>query len=362
MNILTEKAVCFLKEQIKKRNYSVHPLNPPCSDGCSLWRKRPAGDKTGISIAGGELRGWKRYVPRHTLHTADPVDFLHRVVLCFLFSLVLQGCYEPVEGCLDPSATNFDLDADEACLNDCCEYPDLQIRFQHVWAYPDTTLPLRLDTFYHDGQDQPFRIEQIRYYWSDVRPIRPDGSPLLTTDSVELDWVIAGDTIRDQVILDNFLLARAGPGNTTHTIGEIIPTGDVSRLTAQFGMAEPVNSAVETSLPSSHPLAPQFGQMNLGTDIGYVFAKLELYRDTLATDTVPLVLHLTGENFLRPLTLDLPAPAMLFEGTNPVFLIETNYQKWFEGIDIRSADTTAMKQTIVNNIANSFTLLELQTN
>lgn len=291
-----------------------------------------------------------------------PIQNYAGILLCFLLHLSLTGCYEPVEGCLDPSATNFDLDADEACPDDCCQYPDLQVRFQHVWTYPDTILALRLDTFYHDGLDQAFRIEQIRYYWSDVTAIRPDGSALLTTDSVELDLVIAGDTIRNQLILDNYLLARAGPSTTTYTIGEIVPTGDVSQLIAQFGIPEPVNSAVETSLPSSHPLGPQISQMNLGTDIGYVFAKLELYRDTLAADTTPLVLHLTGEDFLRPLSLDLPAPAMLFEGTNPIFLIETNYTQWFEGVDIRSTDTTSMKQIIVNNIANSFTFLELQTN
>ena len=83
-------------------------------------------------------------------------------LLSILMAVLLSACYEPTEGCLDVRATNFDLDADEGCA-DCCTYPELSLRFENVWVYPDSVAPLRLHTFYVDAVGNPFRFERIRF-------------------------------------------------------------------------------------------------------------------------------------------------------------------------------------------------------
>ena len=99
--------------------------------------------------------------------------------------------------------------------------------------------------------------------------------------------------------------------------------------------------------------------MNLGADKGYVFAKIELFRDTIASDTIPLILNIYGADFLRDLQLPLSTASPLVEGFTPRANVTVNYAIWFNGVDVRSADTTAMKQQIVSNLTQAFQFTEL---
>ncbi|PSR10254.1 MAG: hypothetical protein DA408_11845 [Bacteroidetes bacterium] len=276
--------------------------------------------------------------------------------LTLLFTLVCAACYEPVEGCLNPRAANFDLDADEAC-GDCCVFPKLKIRFENYWTASNGTVSsLSPDSIYYDGLDQPFRFKRIRFYWSELELELTSGSRLSLTDSIELAIAQGGDTTLIST-LDNFLLADIDRATRNLTLKTLEPTGFLAALNAQFGIPDPVNRTVTASVvPTNHPLAPQIGSMNLGAELGYVFAKIELYRDTISTDTVPLVLQVFGTQFLRPLRLPLATPAYLAEGFNPLLVIENDISRWFQGVNVRQSDTTALKLQFVNNLTQSFTL------
>ena len=68
----------------------------------------------------------------------------------FLFiclACCFAGCYEPIEGCLDVRATNFDLNADRSCPDNCCEYPELRLKLLHRYQQIDT---YGLDLAFHD--------------------------------------------------------------------------------------------------------------------------------------------------------------------------------------------------------------------
>ena len=41
-----------------------------------------------------------------------------------------NSCYSPVDGCLDPEATNYSIDADNPC-DDCCNLPILNVSVFH---------------------------------------------------------------------------------------------------------------------------------------------------------------------------------------------------------------------------------------
>lgn len=278
-------------------------------------------------------------------------------IIIILFSLFFTSCYEPVEGCLDRSATNFDLDADEQCL-DCCTYPSLKIQFDNKWNFPDTLAAFSTDSVFHDALDKPFRIERIRFYWSNYHLEMDGGTTLPTTDLIDLKIPDGTDTATINVV-DHFLLADISSSKSSLTLGSIEPEGILYGLSTDFGIARPENSAITSELATSHALAPQIGKMNYGSEIGYVFAKIELYRDTISTDTIPVVVNIHGDTALRSLYLPLPVPVILIEGFNPLLVIETDFSKWFEGIDIRNSDTTTLQTQIVNNIAESFTLKEI---
>jgi hypothetical protein len=269
--------------------------------------------------------------------------------------LMLSGCYEPQEGCLDASATNFDLDADSGC-GDCCTYPALKVSFTHRWPTPDDAeAPLQFSPgWYTDGLGQPFRIKSIRYYWSDLALIDLSGQARRVIDSIDLGLIEApGDTIAAR-LPDNFLLAVAGSSNA-RTLGTFPYPATYQRLEAVFGVIDPANRAAPTSLPQGHPLAPQLGSQHLSGAEGYVFAKIEFYRDTAASDLTPVVLHISGAASRRSLSLALPGEIALPQGANAALRIQTDYSQWFSGANVRG-DTAALKQVILNNLPASFSV------
>ncbi len=276
-------------------------------------------------------------------------------------AILLSACYEPTEGCLDVRATNFDFDADEACA-DCCTFPNLSLRFDNIWTYPDTTVSLRLDTFYVDAAGNPFRFERIRFYWSNLRLVTSTGEELRIIDSLDLAIAEGTDTSMI-VILDDIALADINSATETVSLGTLEPSGTLTQLQATFGIEDPTNKAVTTSVSTSHPLAPQAGQMNLGSsDLGYIFAKIEYFQDTTSIDTIPREINLYGDDFRRNLSLDLMAPTIFMDGFNPTLVIENNITQWFENINVRSTDTTALKNSFVENLTQSFTLTSLLEN
>ena len=272
-----------------------------------------------------------------------------------LLIVLLSACYEPTEGCLDVRASNFDLDADGPCA-DCCTFPELNLRFNNVWSYADTTVSFGLDTFYLDVQDHPFLIDRIRFYWSNIRLQLTNGEVLRIQDSLDISIAEAGDTSMT-TILDDIALAEISGSSRTVQVGTVIPDGTLLGLRTTFGISDPTNKAITTSVSTSHPLAPQAGQMNFGSDLGYVFAKIEYFTDTMATDT--MAINLYGSDFIRELSLDLSAPMMFVDGFNPTLVIEQDISRWFEGIDARSTDTIALKNQFVQNLTQSFLLTEL---
>ncbi|WP_367388527.1 MbnP family protein [Lewinella sp. LCG006] len=280
-----------------------------------------------------------------------------RIVLFLLVVLCISGCYEPTPGCLDTRATNFDLDADEACP-DCCTFPKLSIRFDNTWTYPDEMVSLRLDTFYIDANNHPFRIQRIRFYWSDLELQLSNGETLTITDSLDLSIANGTDTSMITV-RDDYLFADIDRATRSVTLKTLAPSGELASLKATFGIKDPVNKAVTTSVSNSHPLAPKTGQMNLGAATGYIFAKIEYFQDTTAIDTVPRIINIYGSDFIRELQLDLPVPTTFIEGFNPVLVIENDISRWFSGIDVRQTDTTALKNQFVDNLTQSFQLTQV---
>lgn len=53
------------------------------------------------------------------------------ISLCFFYLIALFGCYEPIEGCVEFWAVNYDVLADNLC-EDCCTAPEVKVKIEYV--------------------------------------------------------------------------------------------------------------------------------------------------------------------------------------------------------------------------------------
>lgn len=269
----------------------------------------------------------------------------------FLFSL--PGCYEPIEGCLDAAAANFDIDADEPCA-DCCIFPTLKLNFEHKYVKGDRVDNLVFsDSVYHDVNGHPFGLNSIRFYLSDLRLVRSNGTEVGVEDQLNLGiWTSNLDTMQVN-IEDNFTLADPDVFGTKE-LGRIRTSGQFDRLRFKIGLSDVPNSAVVNAFPDElldHPLARE--DMYWDFDRGYIFSRIELTRDT-AESTTPTILEIgTAQNLV---TVDLSIAFEALEGFNIQVTLRIDYSKWFENLDIQNDTESILIEKIVANLANSFSL------
>lgn len=277
------------------------------------------------------------------------MKFRTSFALVLLITFMLAGCYEPKEGCLDVNATNFALDADRPC-SDCCVYPTLRLDVQNRFTKDGVPLNLGyVDSVYYDIQGKPYRINKIRFYLSNVHLVRSDGSEEEVADELELEvWLPDGSDTEKVVVEDNFALVDAGR-NRSFAMGTFAKNGEFQKVRFTLGIGEPVNRAVPSTLPDNHPLALQDDPMYWSGADGYIFYKIELFRDTVPTDTIPVVLEIGGSTILRTFSIDFPEPLHLDEGFNPKITLRIDYSLWLQSID-RDADEASLISTIVQNI------------
>ncbi len=273
-------------------------------------------------------------------------------LLVFLLAVFTVACYEDISGCLDINATNYSVEADLACP-DCCEYPVLQIDFQHKAVLPDTILNLTYeDQIYQDGVGNDFRIKNIQYYLSDFHLIRTNRDTVQFSDTLQIQ-LPGGELV---VLKDNFLLVNPGVFGF-ETLGGFNTENAYSGVGFNFGV-NPVANQLDTSyFEEIHPLGAENSEMYLSSEEGYIFAKIELLPE-LDNDSLVTIVTISGDNNLLP--VDILTPFSVGAGVNPRFILFVDYLQWFGGVNVVADDPKLMAEKIVNNIANSFSLVEIQ--
>ena len=95
--------------------------------------------------------------------------------------------------------------------------------------------------------------------------------------------------------------------------------------------------------------------MYANADSGYVFNRLEFFRDTTAADTIPTVIDIGLEENLR--VVSLPATFSLIEGFNITVTLQVDYLTWFNGIDVKNDSEEQIANKIVDNLTQSFSII-----
>lgn len=290
-------------------------------------------------------------------------ESLGKLMLFLILVLLAAGCYEDKEGCLDIRATNFDPTADVYCtdqpIEDCCNYPNLQLQLQHRVVLPDTVYRLGYnDSIYYDAADHPFRLRNIQYYLSNFELLRPDGTVLRIDETVEIDLNQTGDPELITLIPD-WLLVNAGISPTL-TVGDFRETGKFNKLRFNVGLYEDLNRLNARDFAAGNPLAVQTDTMYNFQDGRYYYTKTTLFQDTVATDTIPRVVTTDLTNGTIPVEIDLPSDFNHLEGFNLLLTLRVDYLTWFANVDVRNDTEEEIAAKFVQQLADAFSLVNIE--
>ena len=161
-------------------------------------------------------------------------------VIIVLFSFC--ACYDQVEGCLDPEATNFNPEADDSC---CCMYPELLLDVLYTY---DSLEFFERNRYAHAVHDSivvlDFGIIMKNFQ------LRSASQDYSITDSTEF-WIADGMDSSRQFRSDDLILFG---DRFNYVVGQLIPALTFESLSFTTGVGSELNDVLPNTL-TSHPLA-----------------------------------------------------------------------------------------------------------
>jgi len=264
----------------------------------------------------------------------------------FLFCMGLWSCADREEGCLDIEATNYNVTADDPCM-DCCEYPDLTLSFSFFWdslSYRNTELYTSLD------QDV-IQILDAQVLLSNFE-LRAQGQSIRVTDSIVLPLLVNGDELEQEFVDDFNRVSRQI--NFNYTLGAISSLqATIDSISFQIGL-DPVLADIDTSsMPASHPLTNSIDDLYDAPGTGFQSIRFEVVTDTFSMNPDTLV-YLSGVNVTRPVQLEVNQEVS--RGFDFSVSIQIDYQKWLEGINFATDPETLIEEKLLENASGAFSI------
>jgi hypothetical protein len=282
------------------------------------------------------------------------LSFSHFLILSL--SLLLSGCFQPKEGCLDIRAANYDVSADDPCTDNCCKYPTLSITLQHrviLPGQPDTSFTMRYDSLYPAPFDTThyFSFERSRFFLSNFRLVRENGGEVGVSDSIKLKTVSGVDfTVKNSFAKADRDIFQASSG------GVFLASGVFTKIKFTLGLPDPLPQTDPESVPTGHPLSIANDTLIYEEGAGYIPSRLIFRPDTLpGTDSLDF-------RFLTPREVELPLaePFVVEQGFNLKLTLFINYLAWFEGIDLKNDSPATMQAKIDSNLTKAISVTEIK--
>jgi len=274
-----------------------------------------------------------------------------------LAMLLLTACYKPKEGCLDISAANFAPDADMACPDDCCVYPSLRLRFLHQSVYADTTVNFQLrDSVYTDATGSRYRILDTRFFLSDVRLVRADGSEIPLSNRIEVQVFTSGGSLQKDSITNDILLVSPAL-ITLNNVGTLRAAGTFTALRFRIGLADVAATVDPESLPAGHPMRPGASGMDWNMSEGFVFQQARFVTEAAPNDTITVAARMPAQQQ----EIELPVNKTLPEGYHLEMDIRIDYLGWLRDISPATQTPETLLQKWSGRSASAFQVMNIRT-
>jgi hypothetical protein len=257
----------------------------------------------------------------------------------FLVFLLLTQCQEPVKGCLDSRATNFDVTAAKPCDDDCCVFPSLKIQLDYAFD----TLNFNFNTPYKFGTDS-IRFITSQFYMSNVQLIKDDSTKATVLDSISLF------RDRDTLRVPNYY-ALVGKNNGFEALlGKFNQVGIYSKVRFNIGLDVEASKTIPSKMLSSSPLSIKSDSMYISSEKQYIYNKITLSR------TLPSKIIDTFRFVIKtPRTIELKGNRnlVLKDGFDAIIPLQIDYKKWLEGVKF-SDPINLIQDKIVSNTEKAF--------
>lgn len=248
--------------------------------------------------------------------------------------LLLSSACQREEGCLDSSATNYDVSADLDC---CCEYPNLELRIFRVAG----TETFSVDSVYQDAGGDGFQIADTRFYISDFHLVRDDGTEVGITDSIFIEKLDNSN----EVFEDNF--ARINPDANLYEIGQIQTQGNFSKISFVLGLVPDVNHSNPDNYAGDHPLAIQSDSLHINQQEGYKFNVMDI---TTFNDTTTYFVSSDPNSVQVEIDYDLT----VLKAFDVEVQIDVDLTGLLENVDFSNDDFNTIQDKIVTNTPGAF--------
>lgn len=260
---------------------------------------------------------------------------LRFLLSCFCFLVMIwSGCQEPVEGCLDIEASNFDPTADRDC---CCTYPSLMMNL----TYRAGEASFSLNTSYEMNGGDTVVFRRAAFYVSDVKVFQG----AFEAQPRDTFFVYSFDNNRLDSIeyIGNFALVNRSGFSVN--LGSFREEGLFDKVQLRIGLNNELNAQPIDQLTGRSRLAIQADSMHTFSDDGFLFLKFVVYLPALDREF--------------ELTLDGSAGPIIFEGSiamvsqigfNKSFRLTVDYLEWIDGIDFETDSEIEMTQKLLDNL------------
>lgn len=267
------------------------------------------------------------------------------IIPFLLILLFISSCYEPIEGCTDIEAVNYEGKNDEAC-DDCCRYPNLELSIsQNIGentARRDQELTL--------DSVQYFKLLRFRFFMTQLKVIS-DGQVFGVRDSISV-LVNDNGTFSTTVIEDNIDLL--GFNAFTYDFGETRTGFQIDSVSFVVGLANPFPSVERDTLVSNPLFSNRFMYDEISEN--YLSANIILLRDTtVLADTVRI--EIPDTELAIPVKLE--NDTFFSRGISELSVkIRIDYAEWLKGIDFAADSEQAIQEKIVQNTSEAFSIIE----
>ncbi len=258
--------------------------------------------------------------------------------------LVVVGCYDEQEGCLDPTALNFDVSADKDC---CCEYPKLKLKVNY--KKDDSTSFSKLE--YFEAAGHVFKIESFAFFLSHVE-VKGTGDWVDAEGSTE-HWVYdAQDAPQKAMVSSNVILVEDNV--LKYDFGDFVDFGAYDSVHLVIGMDALQRTVIPDSLPKEHALGISKDSMWVSPKV-YLQQKWVIVTDTSKANYKVDTFVVNGANIALNLAY---APAFSVpKGTDYELNLAINIQKWLKDIDWQG-DKGEISNKLRNNSKLAISLVQ----